>query len=180
MLCGLFSRERNPALGKYEVKAGWLIPAVLEQQLNSDLPGFIRALLRENVLHRAALSWEYIIRALDMVKKRCRLFGGEYGIADRLRLQLALLTSRLFAILFMLQCMPQLMDDDSTLRLYVRRLNLATQPQARSASALSCSAVSVKNAIEPLRRPQAASTLTLRQLWDPRASAPLTRCRRAL
>jgi hypothetical protein len=131
-----------PALGKYEVKAGWLIPAVLEQQL--------------------------------------RLFGGGYGIADRLRLQLALLTSRLFAILFMLQFMRQLMDDDSTLRLYVRRLNLATQPQARGASALSCSAVSVKNAIEPLRRPQAASTLTLRQLWDPRAIAPLTRCPRAL
>ena len=39
----------NPALGKYEVKAGWLIPAVLEQQLNSDLPGLIRALVRENV-----------------------------------------------------------------------------------------------------------------------------------
>jgi type IV secretion system protein VirB10 len=42
-------RERNAALGKYEVKAGWLIPAVLEQQLNSDLPGLIRALVRENV-----------------------------------------------------------------------------------------------------------------------------------
>jgi type IV secretion system protein VirB10 len=43
------SRERKAALGKYEVKAGWLIPAVLEQQLNSDLPGLIRALVRENV-----------------------------------------------------------------------------------------------------------------------------------
>jgi type IV secretory pathway VirB10-like protein len=42
-------RERKAALGKYEVKAGWLIPAVLEQQLNSDLPGLIRALVRENV-----------------------------------------------------------------------------------------------------------------------------------
>ena len=30
---------RKPALGRYEIKAGWLIPAVLEQQLNSDLPG---------------------------------------------------------------------------------------------------------------------------------------------
>ena len=42
-------REREPARGRYEVKAGWLIPAVLEQQLNSDLPGVIRALVRENV-----------------------------------------------------------------------------------------------------------------------------------
>jgi len=44
---------RKPALGKYEVKAGWLIPAVLEQQLNSDLPGLIRALVRENVYDSA-------------------------------------------------------------------------------------------------------------------------------
>jgi type IV secretion system protein VirB10 len=42
-------REREAAHGRYEVKAGWLIPAVLEQQLNSDLPGLIRALVRENV-----------------------------------------------------------------------------------------------------------------------------------
>lgn len=42
-------RERKAALGAYEVKAGWLIPAVLEQELNSDLPGLIRALVRENV-----------------------------------------------------------------------------------------------------------------------------------
>jgi type IV secretory pathway VirB10-like protein len=48
-----------PALGKYEVKAGWLIPAVLEQQLNSDLPGFIRALVRENVYD--TVSGQYIL-----------------------------------------------------------------------------------------------------------------------
>ena len=42
-------REGEAAHGRYEVKAGWLIPAVLEQQLNSDLPGLIRALVRENV-----------------------------------------------------------------------------------------------------------------------------------
>ena len=44
----LASARKVPA-GEYEVKAGWLIPAVLEQQLNSDLPGLIRALVRENV-----------------------------------------------------------------------------------------------------------------------------------
>ena len=52
-------RERNAALGKYEVKAGWLIPAVLEQQLNSDLPGLIRALVRENVYD--TVSGKYIL-----------------------------------------------------------------------------------------------------------------------
>lgn len=40
---------RESARSQYEIKAGWLIPAVLEQQLNSDLPGVIRALVRENV-----------------------------------------------------------------------------------------------------------------------------------
>ena len=41
--------KRTAPLSRYEVKAGWMIPAVLEQQLNSDLPGLIRALVRENV-----------------------------------------------------------------------------------------------------------------------------------
>ena len=41
--------SRKAAQGQYEVKSGWLIPAVLEQQLNSDLPGMIRGLVRENV-----------------------------------------------------------------------------------------------------------------------------------
>ena len=44
---------RKPAQSRYEIKAGWLVPAVLEQQLNSDLPGFIRALVRENVYDSA-------------------------------------------------------------------------------------------------------------------------------
>jgi type IV secretion system protein TrbI len=52
-------REREASLGKYEVKAGWLIPAVLEQQLNSDLPGLIRALVRENVYD--TVSGKYIL-----------------------------------------------------------------------------------------------------------------------
>jgi type IV secretion system protein TrbI len=52
-------RERNAAFDKYEVKAGWLIPAVLEQQLNSDLPGLIRALVRENVYD--TVSGKYIL-----------------------------------------------------------------------------------------------------------------------
>jgi type IV secretory pathway VirB10-like protein len=52
-------RERNAALGKYQVKAGWPIPAVLEQQLNSDLPGFIRALVREDVYD--TFSGKYIL-----------------------------------------------------------------------------------------------------------------------
>jgi type IV secretion system protein VirB10 len=46
-------------LSPYEVKAGWDIPAVLEQQIVSDLPGEIRALVRENVYDTA--SGEYLL-----------------------------------------------------------------------------------------------------------------------
>jgi type IV secretory pathway VirB10-like protein len=44
---------RQPPGGPYEIKAGWDIPAVLEQELNSDLPGEVRALVRENVYDSA-------------------------------------------------------------------------------------------------------------------------------
>jgi type IV secretion system protein VirB10 len=45
--------SRNPALSPYEVKAGWDIPAVLDQGVNSDLPGEIHAVIRENVYDTA-------------------------------------------------------------------------------------------------------------------------------
>jgi type IV secretion system protein VirB10 len=34
----------------YEIKAGWEIPAVLEQAPNSDLPGELKALVTSNVM----------------------------------------------------------------------------------------------------------------------------------
>lgn len=40
---------KRPPIGKYEIKAGWLIPAVLESGVNSDLPGQVCARVRENV-----------------------------------------------------------------------------------------------------------------------------------
>jgi type IV secretion system protein TrbI len=47
------SSTRSRPVCKYEIKAGWIIPAVLEQALNSDLPGETRALVRENVYDTA-------------------------------------------------------------------------------------------------------------------------------
>lgn len=44
---------RVKPLSRYEIKAGWDIPAILEQALNSDLPGEVRALVRENVYDTA-------------------------------------------------------------------------------------------------------------------------------
>jgi len=48
----LVSTRTSPG-GRYEIKAGWNIPAILEQDINSDLPGEIRALVRENVYDTA-------------------------------------------------------------------------------------------------------------------------------
>jgi type IV secretion system protein TrbI len=44
---------RTPPLSRYEIKAGWEIPAVLEQALNSDLPGELKALVSSNVYDTA-------------------------------------------------------------------------------------------------------------------------------
>ncbi len=44
---------RTAPMSRYELKAGWDIPAILEQALNSDLPGEIKALVRENVYDTA-------------------------------------------------------------------------------------------------------------------------------
>ena len=44
---------RAAAMSRYEIKAGWEIPAVLEQSLNSDLPGELKALVTSNVYDTA-------------------------------------------------------------------------------------------------------------------------------
>src|SRR5207237_9262234 len=44
---------RAVRLTKYEIRAGWDIPETLEQAINSDQPGEIRALVRENVCDTA-------------------------------------------------------------------------------------------------------------------------------
>jgi type IV secretory pathway VirB10-like protein len=49
----LKSSSVNP-LTRYEIKAGWDIPATLEQAVNSDLPGEIKALVRSNVYDTAS------------------------------------------------------------------------------------------------------------------------------
>ncbi|MGH9613605.1 MAG: TrbI/VirB10 family protein, partial [Bryobacteraceae bacterium] len=47
------SSTRRPPLSPYEIKAGWDIPAVLEQALDSDLPGAVKALVASNVYDTA-------------------------------------------------------------------------------------------------------------------------------
>ena len=45
---------REAPLSRYEIKAGWEIPAVLEQSLNSDLPGELKALVTSSVYDTAS------------------------------------------------------------------------------------------------------------------------------
>jgi type IV secretion system protein VirB10 len=44
---------RVAPISSYEIKAGWEIPAALEQELNSDLPGELKALVTANVYDTA-------------------------------------------------------------------------------------------------------------------------------
>lgn len=44
---------RTAPFSPYEIKAGWELPAVLEQALNSDLPGELKALVTSNVYDTA-------------------------------------------------------------------------------------------------------------------------------
>ena len=45
---------RTEPLSRYEIKAGWDIPAILEQAIDSDLPGEVKALVRSNVYDTAS------------------------------------------------------------------------------------------------------------------------------
>jgi type IV secretion system protein VirB10 len=47
------SSVRSAPLSRFEIKAGWEIPAVLEQSLNSDLPGELKALVSSSVYDTA-------------------------------------------------------------------------------------------------------------------------------
>jgi type IV secretion system protein VirB10 len=59
---------RTAPLSRYEIKAGWEIPAVLEQALNSDLPGELKALVSSNVYDTA--SGRYLL-----IPQGARLIG---------------------------------------------------------------------------------------------------------
>ena len=55
-----YSRStRTEPLSKFEIKAGWEIPAVMEQALNSDLPGELKALVTSSVYDTA--SGRYVL-----------------------------------------------------------------------------------------------------------------------
>jgi type IV secretion system protein VirB10 len=60
---------RTAQLGPYEIKAGWDVPAVLEEGINSDLPGEIKALVRANVYDTATGKYLLIPQGARLVGK---------------------------------------------------------------------------------------------------------------
>lgn len=60
---------RSAPLSEYEIKAGWEIPAVLEQSLNSDLPSEIKALVMSNVYDTATGRYLLIPQGSRLVGK---------------------------------------------------------------------------------------------------------------
>jgi len=72
---------RDAPLSRYEIKAGWEIPAVLEQSLNSDLPGELKALVTSNVYDTATGQYLLIPQGARLVGKYdSRVSYGQDGV----------------------------------------------------------------------------------------------------
>jgi type IV secretory pathway VirB10-like protein len=72
---------RAAPLSRYEIKAGWEIPAVLEQSLNSDLPGELKALVTSNVYDTATGMYLLIPQGSRLIGQYdSRISYGQEGV----------------------------------------------------------------------------------------------------
>lgn len=72
---------RKAPLSRYEIKAGWEIPAVLEQSLNSDLPGELKALVTANVYDSATGMYLLIPQGSRLIGRYdSRISYGQDGV----------------------------------------------------------------------------------------------------
>jgi type IV secretion system protein VirB10 len=72
---------RSAQLSAYEIKAGWEIPAVLEQSLNSDLPGELKALVMSNVYDTATGQFLLIPQGARLIGRYdSRIAYGQDGV----------------------------------------------------------------------------------------------------
>ena len=77
------SSTRGAPLSRYEIKAGWEIPAVLEQSLNSDLPGELKALVTSNVYDTATGLYLLIPQGSRLIGKYdSRVADRDIGVRD--------------------------------------------------------------------------------------------------
>jgi type IV secretion system protein TrbI len=78
---GYLKSTRTNPIAQYEIKAGWDIPAVLEQGINSDLPGEIKALVRSNVYDTATGQYLLIPQGSRLIGTyNHRIAYGQSGI----------------------------------------------------------------------------------------------------
>jgi len=72
---------RDAPLSMFEIKAGWEIPAVLEQSLNSDLPGELKALVMASVYDTATGQYLLIPQGSRLIGKYdSRVAYGQDGV----------------------------------------------------------------------------------------------------
>ncbi len=72
---------REAPLSRFEIKAGWEIPAALEQGLNSDLPGELKALVMSNVYDTATGQYLLIPQGARLVGEyNSRVAFGQNGV----------------------------------------------------------------------------------------------------
>jgi type IV secretory pathway VirB10-like protein len=72
---------RSAPVGAYEIKAGWEIPAALEQSLHSDLPGELKALVTANVYDTATGRFLLIPQGSRLVGRYdARIAYGQDGV----------------------------------------------------------------------------------------------------
>ena len=72
---------RTPPISQYEIKAGWEIPAVMEQGLDSDLPGEVKALVMSNVYDTATGRFVLIPQGARLVGEYNSQLGyGQDGV----------------------------------------------------------------------------------------------------
>jgi type IV secretion system protein VirB10 len=68
-------------LSRFEIKTGWEIPAILEQGLNSDLPGELKALVTVNVYDTATGQYLLIPQGSRLIGKYdSRVSYGQSGV----------------------------------------------------------------------------------------------------
>jgi type IV secretion system protein VirB10 len=72
---------REAPLSRFEIKTGWDIPAILEQGLNSDLPGELKALVTVNVYDTATGQYLLIPQGSRLIGKYdSRVSYGQSGV----------------------------------------------------------------------------------------------------
>lgn len=64
---GYLQQEKQKSISKFEIKAGWMIPAILITGLNSDLPGEVLAQVTQNIYDTATGKYLLIPQGTKLI-----------------------------------------------------------------------------------------------------------------